>query len=66
MSSSDLDLARALSRLLSELPAHAPAAAAPPPAAAVEPPNPNLYVRIRKPGEAPAVSVPGAASGTRS
>lgn len=66
MSSSDLELARALSRLLAELPAGAPAAAPPPPAAPVEPPDPARYVRLPGSAEAPAVSVPGTASGTRS
>lgn len=65
MSSSDLELARALSRLLSEPPSAGRPPAAPGSPAAVEAPDPARFVRLRKP-EAPAVSVPGAASGTRS
>ena len=65
MSSSDLELARALSRLLAELPARAPVPAAQPPPTAVEPPDPSRFVRLRKPA-APGVNAPGEASGTRS
>lgn len=65
MSSSDLELARALSRLLAELPARAPVPAAPPPSTAVEPPDPSRFVRLRKPA-APGVSAPAEAAGTRS
>ncbi len=65
MSSSDLDLARALSRLLAELPAAAPAPAPPSSGAAVEPPDASRFVRLQKPTD-PAVTDPGAASGTRS
>jgi hypothetical protein len=65
VSSSDLELARALSRLLSELPAGAPLTVPPSTAAAVEPPDPSRFVRLPKPAP-PGVSDPGEASGTRS
>lgn len=71
MSSSDLELARALSRLLSEPPSGARAAAAAP-SASVPPPDPSRFVRFRGVGAAlparppapagpPAVPVPAAA-----
>jgi hypothetical protein len=65
VSSSDLELARALSRLLAELPSGAPSRAAPPPPTAVEPPDPTRFVRLPKPAP-PGVNGPGEALRTRS
>ena len=65
MSSSDLELARALSRLLAEAPSTAPPAPPAPEAAPVEPADPLRYVRLGR-EEPPAVSAPAGASGTRS
>jgi hypothetical protein len=65
VSSSDLELARALSRLLAEPPSTAPPPSGPAAAAPVEPPDPARFVRLRRP-EAGEVSAPGGAAGTRS
>lgn len=65
MSSSDLELARALSRLLAEAPGTGPAAAPATEAAPVEPADPSRYVRLRR-EVPPGLSVPAGASGTRS
>jgi len=65
VSSSDLELARALSRLLAEPPSTAPPAPGPAPAARLDPPDPARFVRLRR-HEAGEVSAPGEAAGTRS
>lgn len=65
MSSSDLELARALSRLLSEPPAYGPTALPTPPCATVPAPDPSRFVRFQreaggspKPASLPVLTVP--------
>lgn len=67
MSSSDVELARALSRLLAGPPAGAPSAGRPPsPSAAVPSPDPSEFVRFRRAGPVgPAVAQTAAAFSPR-